>query len=102
MHGTMQTTGPQLLEAIQADGPDAARTMAAQIDRESELRLKILGQHRLSPDEMIESALGLRHYTGNVSVSTGFIDGLVELLLLLPIEDVHRLRAAHVPALEAA
>lgn len=58
-----------------------------------------LEAHRLTPAEMIRVGLdlSLNNGPGPMQIGIGYIDGLVDLLLFLPLDELTALRAEFLP-----
>ncbi|MBA3836538.1 MAG: hypothetical protein C0499_02625 [Zymomonas sp.] len=108
--------GETLLDAVQASDGVSAERLLALIAPETPARLAgqdgsdygmvevapkapDLGDHRLTPAQMIDTARRFAEGGGRAEELSGaFLAGLVELLLLLPLDDLIALRAEYAAA----
>ena len=58
-----------------------------------------LATHRLTPRLMVDLATSLSAYSngGRVGVGSGLLDGLVDIILFLPLNELTALRAEYLP-----
>ena len=58
-----------------------------------------LDTHRLTPRQMVDAATSLSAYSngGHVGVGSGLLDGLVDIILFLPLNELTALRAEYLP-----
>ena len=59
-----------------------------------------LDAHALTPEEMIRVGLNLsaEHGPGALRIGMGYVDGLIDLLLFLPLDQLTALRTEFLPA----
>ena len=69
------------------------------LSAEVEVDVRRLETHRLTPRQMIDTATAISAHSGagHVAVGVGLLDGLVDLILFLPLDQLTALRAEYLP-----